>query len=122
MGHLRAQELKRCNECCEIKPIKAFVKGEWVCRKCRNKQRLKRARVEKYGLTFDEFSTMLDEQEGRCAICGVEFEGEPMVDHDHETRRVRGLLCKLCNNGLGMFRDNIGLLQTAIRYLRGMKG
>lgn len=114
--------MKQCNGPCGlIKPAKAFVKGEWTCRSCRNKQRTQRARVEKYGLTFEEFSALLDEQQGRCAICAEEFEGEPMVDHDHETRRVRGLLCKHCNTGLGMFRDNIGRLQTAARYLRGMK-
>ena len=109
--------MKRCNACCEIKPAKAFTGREWVCKKCRNKQRVRRARVEKYGITFEEFSTLLDAQEGKCAICVEEFEGEPMVDHDHVTRRVRGLLCKNCNTGLGMFRDSQLLLRSAAAYI-----
>jgi hypothetical protein len=110
--------MKQCNGACGlVKPTKAFTKGEWVCKTCRNKERTKRARTEKYGITFEEFSALLDEQEGRCAICGDQFEGEPMVDHNHETRKVRGLLCKNCNTGLGMFRDNVLRLRLAAAYL-----
>lgn len=60
---------------------------------------------------------MLDAQQGLCAICGDEFEGEPMVDHDHKTRKVRGLLCHHCNIGLGMFRDSPRNLRRASEYL-----
>lgn len=109
--------MKHCNACGLVKPAKAFTKGEWVCKTCRNTQRTKRARVEKYGLSFEEFSVLLDQQEGRCAICNTEFDGEPMVDHDHITRRVRGLLCKHCNTGLGMFRDSQLRLRSAAAYL-----
>ena len=114
--------MKQCNGPCGlVKPAKAFVKGEWVCRDCRNKQRTRRAREEEYGLTFEEFSVLLDAQEGKCAICREEFDGEPMVDHDHVTRRVRGLLCKQCNTGLGMFRDSPTFLRGAAIYLREEK-
>lgn len=54
-------------------------------------------------------------QNGRCAIC---TEVKPLsVDHHHGTKRVRGMLCKSCNFGLGSFHDNIRFLQAAIDYL-----
>jgi DNA-directed RNA polymerase subunit RPC12/RpoP len=114
--------MKLCNVCGDPKHANQFRKGEWVCKKCRSTQRQHHRRLHEYGLTFDEFSTLLDQQEGKCAICGHEFEGEPMVDHDHETRRVRGLLCHHCNTGLGLFRDNATTLEIAAHYLREHKG
>ena len=112
--------MKQCNGPCGlVKPTSAFRGTEWVCKDCQNKRRTRHARVQKYGLTFEQFSAMLDEQEGRCAICAAEFDEEPMVDHDHKTHKVRGLLCKNCNTGLGMFRDSPRLLKGAALYLEG---
>lgn len=74
-----------------------------------------------YGITLDEYREMLESQDGRCKICSKTAEelGEPRlsVDHDHETKVVRGLLCGNCNRGLGKFRDDPGLLRSAIQYL-----
>lgn len=76
--------------------------------------------MSKYGLTTEAFDAMLDEQEGRCAICRT---GEPggrgewHVDHCHETGENRGLLCAFCNPGIGYFRDDPELLRAAINYL-----
>lgn len=66
----------------------------------------------------DEYDRRLNEQGGGCAICG-EFPTEKKlaVDHDHETGRVRGLLCMRCNTALGHFEDSITLLEAAIDYL-----
>ena len=51
-----------------------------------------------------------------CPICGSE---EPLVvDHDHSTGEVRGLICQPCNKGLGFFRDNIESMKNAITYLQ----
>jgi hypothetical protein len=58
---------------------------------------------------------MLAEQGGFCAIC-KEAPAEH-VDHDHETERVRGLLCFNCNGALGQFRDRRDLMLAAIAYL-----
>lgn len=61
------------------------------------------------------------EQDGRCAICRHEFRTGTRrgvhVDHDHETRRVRGLLCGPCNTALGGLKDDPSRLAAAARYL-----
>lgn len=74
-------------------------------------------RLTKYGVSPDEFESMLRAQDGRCAICVDEFPATPHVDHCHETGKIRGLLCNNCNTGLGRFRDNPMLLQAATIYL-----
>ena len=78
-----------------------------------------------YGITLREYEQMYIRQNGTCAIC---HHPEPVksrlflaVDHDHKTGRVRGLLCSKCNTGIGMFEDQIGVLYSAIRYLKDNK-
>ena len=66
-----------------------------------------------HGLTWQE---AYDFRAGKvCAICGSD-EGLA-VDHDHETGRVRGVLCRSCNTGLGFFGDDVARLARAIEYL-----
>ena len=67
-----------------------------------------------------EYDNMLLEQNGVCAICENENppnSGSLAVDHNHTTGEVRGLLCIMCNRGLGNFYDNIQNLSCAIQYL-----
>lgn len=70
---------------------------------------------------------MLDEQGGRCAICGTDqpiygkLRGTWRIDHCHATRRIRELLCHMCNQGLGSFKDDPDLLERAAAYLRKHK-
>jgi hypothetical protein len=77
----------------------------------------------RYGITTDDYDTMLVEQNGVCAICKVNTAGgrgsesKLAVDHDHTTGKVRGLLCGMCNQGIGMFKDDVFLLEKAINYL-----
>jgi hypothetical protein len=72
----------------------------------------------KYHLTSEERAEMIGEQQGMCEICG-EYHGDNLfVDHDHTTGRVRAMLCRHCNSGLGFFNDDPQLLQIAIVYLR----
>jgi hypothetical protein len=66
----------------------------------------RKARLKKFGLTEEDYQRILAEQGGVCAICS----GPPdtrwktlAVDHDHVTRKVRGLLCMVCNTMLGRF-------------------
>jgi len=68
-----------------------------------------------YGLTQADYDLLLLKQNGKCAICSVEK--ALVVDHDHQTKIVRGLLCGECNRGLGLLRDNTELLFSAICYL-----
>lgn len=73
-------------------------------------------RKYKYGITQEEFDALLVSQDGRCAICRVLLE-KAVVDHDHDTGRVRGLLCWNCNVALGHMRDDPDTLARAIAYL-----
>ena len=80
-----------------------------------NRNRTKQFK-DKYGLTVEEYEIMLLNQNDSCAICGW-FAETLAVDHDHETGKVRGLLCNNCNNGLGRFKDDTKSLKNAILYL-----
>lgn len=77
-----------------------------------------------YGINAETYHHLLESQGNRCAICGTEScaSGHHMsVDHDHLTGKVRGLLCKACNMGLGKFHDSPDLLRNAIEYLSCQK-
>lgn len=79
-----------------------------------------RSRVKVYDLTIDEYNALLDKQDSACAICRKTEpggKGRWHIDHNHETGKVRGLLCAMCNVGLGNFYDDIALLSGAIKYL-----
>lgn len=69
-----------------------------------------RAYRKRYGITLSDYDRMLDEQDGKCAICGSETAGNTgqcfAVDHCHESLAVRGLLCIKCNSRLGWFEAN----------------
>lgn len=74
-----------------------------------------------YGIDYNDYNTMLTEQNNSCAICKSTSAGRGhkhfSVDHDHITGKVRGLLCHNCNTGLGQFKDNTQLLTEAVNYL-----
>lgn len=73
---------------------------------------------KKYNITEAEYMRMYEQQGGLCKICNASSEYKRLaVDHSHNTGKVRGLLCENCNRGLGMFKDEIDLLQNAIAYL-----
>ena len=80
----------------------------------------------KYGLSKDDYYKILSKQNGVCAICKQaekERDGqrqqllELSVDHDHKTGKVRGLLCRQCNIGIGRLQERVEILQNAIEYL-----
>lgn len=76
--------------------------------------------IKNYGITLDEYNTMFDNQKGRCAICNTHqdiLRKRLVVDHDHNTNVVRGLLCDKCNRGLGHFNDDIEIITKAVEYL-----
>jgi len=67
--------------------------------------------------TLEQQAAMLSDQDGKCAICDVTFNGTPYIDHCHESKLVRGLLCRNCNLGLGLFGDDVDKLRRAIEYV-----
>lgn len=72
-----------------------------------------------YGISIEKYNETFNAQGGKCAICKrpqSEFKLKLSVDHDHNFNENRGLLCHKCNRGLGLFNDNIELLESAIAY------
>ncbi len=136
-------KLRRCLGCNEVKPWAAFgrIKASRnaplsKCDPCRakesrehrlnnleqalakdHKSRLKR----KYGMTLDDYASMLSAQDNKCKICfsGSSYKksGLFVVDHSHENGAVRGLLCIRCNSALGMFGDSPERLRLAANYI-----
>lgn len=78
-------------------------------------------RMDKYGLTVDQFNAMFQTQNGKCAICFKDLGTKYCIDHCHSTGAVRGLLCYSCNSGIGLLQDSPHLLQCAIEYLTSPK-
>jgi hypothetical protein len=88
--------------------------------KC-NLNRINNHLKKNYGITLDQKNQMVIDQKGLCLCCGENLGTNPYnihVDHDHETGKVRGILCNGCNVGLGGFKDNINKLNKAIIYLK----
>ncbi|KKM25050.1 hypothetical protein LCGC14_1598870 [marine sediment metagenome] len=118
--------LKLCCTCKKEKPIDEFNKNKntkdgyaFRCRLCRKekeqsltvgqKQRKRAWHLRtNYGMTIEEYSRMFEAQQGCCVICGLhqsELDMSLVVDHDHETGRIRGLLCRNCNCRLGHYES-----------------
>jgi len=74
---------------------------------------------KRYGITLGDYDRMLQEQDGKCKICGADKAGNAgqcfAVDHDHATLKVRGLLCIKCNARLGWFEAN---MDAVTKYLQ----
>jgi hypothetical protein len=69
----------------------------------------------RYGISHADFQSLLSGQSGLCALCKTRAAVD--VDHDHTTGNVRALLCRACNVGLGLFKDDPERLRAAIAYL-----
>jgi hypothetical protein len=134
---------KICPKCGQEKDAVFFHKSSvkksglssW-CIECKSRTpyakelRWKRDLKNKYNISPDEYYSLLEQQDGGCAICGKtpeELGRKLFVDHDHSCcpgqitcgSCVRGLLCANCNNGLGLFLDNEIFLSKALEYVRG---
>lgn len=72
-----------------------------------------------YGITPEQYQEIYDSQGGRCAICKEELVSDKKthLDHDHRTRWVRGILCNNCNCAIGLLKDDVDILQSAILYI-----
>jgi hypothetical protein len=105
---------KFCSRKCASKKQKRQIK-DWQNTRGRD-SRLR----SYYGITHKDYERMYHEQGGRCLICKEEFE-TLCVDHDHQTGKIRGLLCTRCNAALGGFKEDIERLHTAILYIEQHK-
>lgn len=131
-----------CRECRNIKSKEYYSKNvdkykdNWKKWRKENPEKYQAARESykeryheyklqwKYNISKKDFDLLFEAQEGVCAICGKPETRKQKgvlkrlsVDHDHETGKVRGLVCHRCNTLLGMAEDNIETLENAILYL-----
>jgi len=109
---------------CDITAGKAYrEKHKERDRVNRKWERIKRV----YGLDKIQYQVLWDSQGGLCPICGCELregwtqnhhKNRAVVDHDHETGKVRGILCTMCNKGLVLLGDNIESIKRVEEYLK----
>lgn len=152
----REDGLKRCSKCREQKPRTEFSAYKWTsdgrqsyCKKCAivkskmykkrlqesgqwgafSKRYTRKSRLKKrYGIKPEQYTAMMDSQDGKCAICGRDRseivrngKTERMhlsVDHCHETKEIRGLLCTRCNGLVGRVEANMNIMVRLFDYLR----
>ena len=130
---------KICSSCKEAKYLKDFSKNKsrpdghhTQCKLCRSKYKPSEEsrkknnerlriwnRFKATGFTQEDFESKLAEQGGKCAICETTDSGSMAfhADHDHKTGQKRGVLCHKCNTGLGLLKDDINILCSAINYI-----
>ena len=124
---------KRCPDCGEAKPLGEFPRHHnrrdgrgTYCKPCHNKRgrEIKRRLYgggrhyhlrDRYGIGAADVDQMIEAQGGLCALCRTR--PATQVDHDHATGAIRGILCLLCNAGLGAFGDDPKVISSAIYYL-----
>jgi len=122
---LNKKEKQRCSICNKVYPLSEFLKTSSYCRSCNSEYRYKRLLQAKYGLTYDEYNKMFQEQNGCCFICGKhqsELKRKLFVDHNHRTGEVRKLLCNKCNSVLGLVEEDKNILVNVINYLETYNG
>jgi hypothetical protein len=126
-GKLTSREIrvvtptKKCSVCKQTKESKFFSRDRTMpdglnvyCYDCYSL--IKRCRV--HGIIAGQFQKMYVEQHGKCAICQDLISGRKIhVDHDHDTGKIRGLLCNSCNPAIGALKHDIAIFRAAIVYL-----
>lgn len=89
----------------------------------KNPTLLREKRLRRYGISLQEYQEILKKQGGACAACGAKPRSKRAarknlcVDHDHISSKVRGLLCSMCNQALGILNDDPVLLRKLADYL-----
>lgn len=129
-GKLRRQNMqqvdvaeKRCHVCGDTKPVEAFGLNRTkkdghnsACRSCHTKRAKVHQDKTRYGITPADREYLALAQGNRCGICNEV--GSLVVDHCHETGRLRGMLCGKCNKALGALGDSVEGLMKAVEYLQ----
>ena len=113
---------KICSNCKKEKSLVDFSKARkskdglrYWCRGCESKEFRGWWLQSRYGITIEDYDRMFQEQQGCCAICNKhqsKFSRALHVDHNHETKQVRGLLCKNCNMKIGWLEKRWNLIHT----------
>jgi hypothetical protein len=117
----------QCNKCLQDKPQSEFYKRSGVggyvrqCKTCQCQYAKTIFRATRFGITLDQYLEMVEAQNSQCAICSKPHSESKwqclVVDHNHDTGNVRGLICHNCNKGIGHLQDNIEVLKNAVKYL-----
>lgn len=134
---LLATRMKTCNKCKETKELKLFSAASASkdgkrkqCKACDHLYRLANQDEireyhyqNRYGISLNQYEEKLKEQDYSCAICGSKHTSNErmkrlVVDHDHNTGMVRGLLCHSCNVAIGAAKEQEEILMACISYLR----
>jgi hypothetical protein len=114
---------QECMDCGDVLPLRKFSKmhkgreGSRLkkCMRCRNIR-------QRYGISGKTFYEMLDNQLNACLICENTInEVTACIDHCHDGKNVRGLLCNNCNVGIGLLSHNKEVAYRAFEYLRFFK-
>lgn len=125
---------KKCHRCQQVLSIDEFAKNRAKkdglqercnsCRKTHYKQNGKPGHkhnwlMKKYNVSLDWYNETVIKQKNLCLICNQEQSGGKglAVDHCHKTGKVRGLLCDKCNTSIGLMRESVDILKSAIKYL-----
>lgn len=123
-GYFKSKSCRKCGELFTPKAPSHLYCSQECADEALNDAYLRR----NYGLELKDYRRMRDEQQGRCAICGGEgflmgkkHKMKLVVDHDHKTGAVRGLLCHNCNRALGLFHDDVNVFTNAIQYLKAQR-
>lgn len=113
--------------CCACGAEVTTRTGKPVCPDCRKDPRPdaqireRRRTLRTYGLTQEEWGRLIVLQGDACAVCKTTQPGNRgerwHIDHDHVTGQVRGLLCHMCNVGIGNLRDDPQIMMAAARYV-----
>jgi nitrate/TMAO reductase-like tetraheme cytochrome c subunit len=75
-------------------------------------------RTKRLGMTVEQFWNMYENQKGKCVICLQDIAAEnSAIDHNHKTGKIRGILCKSCNRGIGLLKDSSEVLNRGSNYL-----
>ena len=86
--------MKICKSCGRLLKDSEFTSKQSICKYCKRQYFLWKT----YKITEEQYTNMWKKQKGKCAICGKDLKEHYLdVDHDHETGKVRGLLCRYCN-------------------------
>jgi len=116
-----AEDARRRRENPDERHRQVLASRDW---KLRNPEKVSaQCRRRMYGISDETFKDMFRDQQGKCPICGILLAktckaNTPFVDHDHTTKKVRGILCRSCNFGLGLFKDDLANLIKAAEYIR----